>query len=319
MPSHSGNLHVIFGSGQLGLAVARELIGRSMQVRLVNRRGRAEVFDGVDVVAADAADHASARRVCQGAAVVYHCAQAPYAEWPVKSPPIMAGIIEGAAAAGARLVYGDNLYMYGPVSGPLTEDLPYRATGPNGQTRAKLAVTLLEAHQTGKLRATIGRASDFYGPNALQSTLGERVFVPALAGKAAQVLGNPDTPHTYTFIGDFASGLVTLGERDEALGQVWHIPSAETVTTRRLVEMIFAELGAPTRLAVAPMFAISVMALFNPTMRAVKEQLYQSTQPFVVDHSKFARAFGSRHTPHLEAIRQTLDWFRGYLSGRARR
>jgi nucleoside-diphosphate-sugar epimerase len=235
------------------------------------------------------------------------------------SPPIMAGIIEGAAAAGARLVYGDNLYMYGPVSGPLTEDLPYRATGPNGQTRAKLAVTLLEAHQTGKVRATIGRASDFYGPNALQSTLGERVFVPALAGKAAQVLGNPDMPHTYTFIGDFARGLVTLGERDEALGQVWHIPSAETVTTRRLVEMIFSELGAPTRLAVAPMFAISVMALFNPTMRAVKEQLYQSTQPFVVDHSKFARAFGSRHTPHLEAIRQTLDWFRGYLSGRARR
>jgi len=312
------NLHVIFGSGPLGRAVMRELVDHGRPVRLVNRSGRAEVPAGVEVVAADAVDHASARRVCQGAAVVYHCAVPPYAQWPMKSPPIMSGIIEGAAAAGARLVYGDNLYMYGPVAGPLTEELPYRATGPNGRTRATLALTLLEAHQTGRVRATIGRASDFYGPCALQSTMGERVFVPALAGKAAQVLGNPDMPHTYTFIGDFARGLVTLGERDEALGQVWHIPNAETATTRRFVEAIFAELGTPARLGVAPALAISVMALFNPTMRAVKEQLYQSTRPLVVDHRKFVRAFGSRYTPHREGIRQTLDWFRGYHSDRAR-
>jgi nucleoside-diphosphate-sugar epimerase len=208
--------------------------------------------------------------------------------------------------------------MYGPTSGPLTEDLPYRATGPNGQTRAKLALTLLEAHQTGRVRAAIGRASDFYGPYALRSTVGEQVFVPALSGMPAKVLGNPDMPHTYTFITDFARGLITLGERDEALGQVWHIPSAETVTMRQFVGMVFEELGRPARLSAAPPLAISALALFNPTVRALKEQLYQSTQPFVVDHSKFARSFGSRPTPHREGIRQTINWFRGHLSSRVR-
>jgi len=309
-------VHVVFGAGPLGLAVMRELVARGRQVRLVSRTGRAMAPPGVEVVAADATDPGDARRVCESAAVVYHCAKAPYAEWPTKAPPIMAGIIEGAAAAGARLIYGDNLYMYGPVAGPMTEDLPYRATGPNGRVRAQLANALMEAHRSGRVRAAIGRASDFFGPYALESTMGQRVFIPALRSKTAQVLGDPDTPHTYTFIGDFARGLVTLGERDEALGEVWHIPSAETLTTREFVRLVFEEAGTPMRIASPPTWGLALLGLVNPTMRAVREQLYQSTRPFVMDHGKFTRAFGSHPTPHRDAIRQTLEWYRAYLGGR---
>jgi nucleoside-diphosphate-sugar epimerase len=310
--SDSSELHVIFGTGPLGLAVMRALRSCGKRIRMVNRSGKAAVptNDTVEVVSGDAANPTSTRLVCQSATVVYHCGQPPYADWPTQAPPMMAGIIEGAAAAGAKLVYGDNLYMYGPVSVPLTEDLPYRATSPNGRTRAHLATTLLEAHTMGKVRATIGRGSDFFGPYVRQSTVGDRVFAAALAGKAAQVLGNPDTLHTYIFIDDFAKGLVTLGERAEALGQVWHVPSAETVTTRQFVQMVYEEAGTPMRLSVAPQLAIAVLALFNPTIRAVKEVLYQSEQPFVVDHSKYAAAFGSDTTPHREAIRETLNWYR---------
>jgi nucleoside-diphosphate-sugar epimerase len=222
----------------------------------------------------------------------------------------MNGIIEGASAAHAKLVYGDNLYAYGPVGGPITEELPYRPIGPNTRTRADVANTLMSAHAAGRVRATIGRASDFYGPYARQSTAGDGVFAHALAGKAAQVLGDVDTPHTYTFIDDFASGLVTLGEHDEALGEVWHLPSAETVTTRHFVEMVFAKLQRPAKLRPAPKLAITLLALFVPPMAAVKETAYQREQPWVVDHSKFSRAFGSRPTPHEQAISQTLDWFR---------
>jgi len=281
------------------------------RVRLVNRSGNADTPQGVEVVAADVTDPAAARKVCEGAAAVFHCASGPYGRWAQTLPPIMNGIIAGATAAGAKLVYGDNLYAYGPVDGPLREDLPYRPIGPSTRARAEVATTLMNAHASGTVRATIGRASDFYGPRARQSKVGDGVFARALAGKPAQTLGDPEALHTYTFIHDFAAGLVTLAQRDEALGQVWHIPSPETVTTRRFIEMVFQQIRQPARRQAVPRLMISMLGVFIPAMRAVKETLYQSERPWVVDHSKFARAFGSRPTPHEQAIAETLAWFQG--------
>jgi len=306
----NSELHVVFGTGPLGLAVMRKLVARGKPVRMVNRRGQAKVPAGVQVVQADASDPVSARQACKGASVVYNCIGVDYTKWTELWPPIMDGIIEGAAFANAKMVFADNLYMYGPVSGPMTEDLPYAATTRKGRVRAQIATTLMEAHANGKLRATIGRGSDFYGPGVLVSAVGERVFPRALSGKAAGVFGNLDMPHTYTYIEDFARGLVTLGERDEALGEVWHIPSAETLTTRQFLELVFEEAGTPFKVSVMPKVMVSVLALFVPVLREMKEMLYMFEEPFIVDHSKFERAFGANPTPHREAIRRTLDWFR---------
>jgi len=306
------SLHVVLGSGPLGLAVARHLAARGNRVRAANRGGRADLPNGVEVVGANVAEVADAKRACEGAAVVYHCANPPYAKWPELHPPLMDAIIEGAAAAGARLVFGDNLYAYGPVNGPLKEDLPYLAQGPNGRTRARIAETLMRAHESRRIQATIGRGSDFFGPHAHLSTVGDRVFARAIAGKPAQVLGNPDTPHTVTHIDDFGRALVTLGERDEALGQVWHVPNAETVTMRRFVQMAFEAAGRSPRLRAAPRWGIAMAALFDPTLRAVREQLYQSERPWVVDSSKFERAFGWGATPLPDAVAATVAWFRSH-------
>jgi nucleoside-diphosphate-sugar epimerase len=222
----------------------------------------------------------------------------------------MRGVLGGAAATGARIVYADNLYVYGPVDGPLTEGLPSRATGPNGRVRATLADQLMEAHAAGTVQATIGRASDYYGPWGRQSTAGERLFVPALVGKPAQVLGDPDLPHTFTFLGDFARGLVTLGTHNEALGEVWHLPSAETLSTREFARLVYEAGGQPLKVRTMPSALLAVAARFSPMLRAVKEQQYQRVAPWVVDHSKFAQAFGAEVTPHREAIAATLDWYR---------
>lgn len=302
--------NVVFGTGPLGLAVARRLVSSGQQVRLVNRSGNANVPPGAELARADATDPEAARRVCRGAAVVYHCATAEYGRWAQFLPPLMNGIIGGAAAAQAKLVYGDNLYAYGRVDGPIREDHPYRPVGPNTRARAEVATTLLSAHAAGNLRATIGRASDFYGPHARQSTAGADIFGRALDGRAARLLRDPDTLHTYTFIDDFASGLVTLAQHEEALGQVWHVPSAATITTRQFVQMVFAKLERPTRLQVAPNLAINFLAVFAPLMAAVKETSYQRQHPWVVDHEKFSRAFGGRPTSHEQAIGETLAWFR---------
>jgi len=302
--------HVVFGTGPLGLAVMRELVARGKPVRMVNRRGQAKVPAGITVVQADASNPASASQACKGASVVYNCIGVDYTKWTELWPPIMDGIIEGAALANAKLVFGDNLYMYGPVSGPMTEDLPYAATTRKGRVRAQIATTLMEAHTNGKVRATIGRGSDFYGPSALVTAIGERVIPQALSGKSASMFGNLDMPHTYTYIEDFGRGLVTLGEHDQALGEAWHIPNAETLTTRQFLELVFEEAGTPFRVSVMPKVIVSVLALFVPVLREMKEMLYQFEEPFIVDHGKFERAFGANPTPHREAIRRTFDWFR---------
>jgi nucleoside-diphosphate-sugar epimerase len=296
--------------GPLGLAVVRHLTSRGERVRAVSPSGRADLPDGVEAVVANVAETAEAESACHGAAVVYHCANPPYAKWPELHPPLMESIVEGTAAAEARLVFGDNLYAYGPVNGPLTEDLPYRAGGPNGRTRARIAETLMRAHEAGRIRATIGRGSDFFGPHVHLSTVGDRVFARAIEGKPAQVLGNPDVPHTVTYIDDFARALVTLGEREEALGQVWHVPSPETVTMRTFVQMVFEAAGQPSQLRAAPRWGIAMGALLNPTLRAVKEQLYQSERPWVVDSGKFERTFGWEATRLPDAVRATVAWFR---------
>jgi nucleoside-diphosphate-sugar epimerase len=305
-------LHVIFGTGAVGMSVMDELTQRGRRrVRMVNRSGRASVPDGVEVVGGDATDEAFAREASEGASVVYFALNPPYDKWPELFPPLQAGVIEGAASVGAKLIAMENLYMYGPTDGrPLTEDLPYAPNTRKGSVRAMMSEELMEAHTSGRVRVAIGRASDYFGPRVLVSAAGEQVFGRAVEGKSAQLAGDPDQPHTYTYAPDVGRGLVILGEREEALGQAWHLPSPETVTTRRFVEMIFEEVGKPARVQAAPKILLRAIGLFNSGIRETMEMLYEFEEPFVVDYSKFEEAFGEQATPLRESIRGTVRWYR---------
>jgi nucleoside-diphosphate-sugar epimerase len=302
-------MHVVAGVGPVGRAIIDALVARRLPARALVRHRVADLPDEVEVVEADLTDPDATPRAMAGASVVYHAASAPYHRWPELLPPLMRGIVAGAAVNGAKIVYADNLYAYGPVGASLTEDLPSNATGPNGRVRASLAKDLMDAHAARTVRATIGRASDYFGPRGLGSTAGERLFGRAVAGKPAQVLGDPDLPHTLTYLPDFGRALVTLGSREEALGHVWHVPNADTLTTRQFAALVFEALGRPLELQVTPRAMLALAALFSPTLRAVREQQYQRDAPWIVDHSKFARAFGAEVTPHGEAIATSTAWF----------
>ncbi len=311
MTNNTG-LQVVFGaSGAIGNALIRELAKQGKRVRSVNRSGQADVPASVEMIKGDASNPSSAREACRGAAVVYNCANAPYIDWPKLFPPIMAGIIAGASAANAKLVFADNLYAYGKVSGPLTEDLPYRPEGKKGETRVKMAHMLLDAHNAGRVRAVIARASDYFGPSVLNSLAGDKVFEAVIAGKKAMWAGNLDAPHTMTYIDDFARALIVLSERDDALGQVWHIPGAEPITGRQFLQIAFEEVGLPPKIGVYTRPVMTLISPFVPMVREVLETLYQFEAPFIVDGCKFERAFRSfQPTPHREALRRTIEWFR---------
>jgi nucleoside-diphosphate-sugar epimerase len=219
--------------------------------------------------------------------------------------------LAGAAAAGAKLVFADNLYMYGPPDGPMTEDTPQRAQGKKGRVRIELAKALLDAHADGRLPVMIGRSSDYYGPRGTTSTVGENIVRPLLRDKRVRWLGSLDQPHTLNYLENMAHALVTLGERDEADGQVWHLPAAEPLTGRQFLELLFEEVGRAPRIGVASRPMIRIGGLFNPLLRELNETLYQFERPFVSDASKFQAAFGPfEPTPHRAAGSRTLDWFR---------
>jgi nucleoside-diphosphate-sugar epimerase len=311
--NYDDRLHVVLGaSGGLGNAVVQVLVHQGKRVRAVSRSAIVNVNwgDRVDLIRGDVADPSQMIEICQGASVIYHCTNAPYPEWQSALPPMMQGVIMGAETSGATVVYGDNLYMYGPVSGLITPDLPSNATGKKGVVRAQIARELMNAHRSGRIRATIGRASDFFGPGVLNSSMGEVIFQALVEGKTLNLIGKLDVPHTYTFVEDFARGLVTLGEREEALGKIWHIPSAETLTTRQFLALIFAEAQQTPKLRVASPLMLNLLGWFSPMMRELQEISYEFEQPFVVDHRQYEAMFGGETTPHREAIRKTIDWFR---------
>ena len=131
-----------------------------------------------------------------------------------------------------------------------------------------------------------------------------------LDGKYATHVTNLDQPHTYTYVPDIGKGLVILGEREEALGRAWHLPSPETLTTREFVEMIFEEIGKPARIQAAPKLVLWALGLFNPPLRETIEMLYEFQEPFVVDDSRSEREFGDQATPLREAIQRTVRWYR---------
>ncbi len=309
--STQNELHVVFGTGPVGMAVIDELLQRGKRVRVVNRSGKASLPVAAEVVKGDVTNHDATREIVHGATVVYNCLNAPYTEWPRLFPALQKGVLVGAASAGAKLVVMENVYMYGPTHGKaLTEDLPYNAVGPKGRTRAVMAKELLEAHQRGEVQVTAGRASDFFGPGVRDSSMGEVVFGRAVAGKPAQVLGKPDLPHTYHYVPDIGRALVQLGEREEAFGRAWHLPAAETLTTRAFIEHVYAAAGHPPQIQAAPGLLVRALGLFNPMMREFAEMMYEFNEPHIVDDTRYTSLFGNRATPLSQAIRATVDWYR---------
>jgi nucleoside-diphosphate-sugar epimerase len=310
---NNNQLHVVLGgSGGLGRAVVQALVRQNRRIRAVSRSVRQprKIGNQVEVIRGDITDPDQMAKIFEGAAVIYHCANVPYTEWEAALLPVMKAVITAAEISGAKIVYGDNLYMYGPVTGLITPDLPNKPSGPKGMLRAQLALDLMNAHRSGRIRATIGRASDFFGPGVLHSIMGRVVFQSLVRYESIGLIGRIDMPHTYTFVRDFAQGLITLGDREDALGEIWHIPSAETLTTRQFLNLIFTEAKqAPTIQLASPVMS-ALVSRFSPMMREFQEISYEFEQPFIVDHRKYAAVFGSRTTPHREAIRQTIAWFR---------
>jgi nucleoside-diphosphate-sugar epimerase len=304
-------LHVVFGAGQIGEPLARLLLAAGKRVRIA-KRSATSALPQAEIVLGDASDPAFCAEAARGAFAVYHCMNPPYDSraWADLLPRYMDNLIAAAAAAGARLVVLDNLYMLGRPSGRmLDEDTPLQPCSRKGEIRVRATERLFDAHRRGDVLATSGRASDFYGPGGTQSGLGDFFWPRVLAGKTAYSPFPLDAIHTYHYIPDVAAGLMTLGCADaDAFGRPWMLPCAPAGTFRDLIARLERGAGRTLRVAQVPRWIVKAMGLAVPLMRELDEMLYQWDEPFVVDDRRFRERFHGAPADADQAAAGTLEW-----------
>lgn len=294
-------MQVVVGSGSVGTAVALLLAERGEEVTIVTRSGGGPAHPLVSRIAADAGDAARLVRIAHGASVIYNCANPQYHAWPTDWPPIANALLRAAESSGAVLAITGNLYGYGPVDGPMTEDLPLAATTVKGRVRARMWQDALAAG----IRTLEVRSSDWIGP---RYSLIDQALPAMRRGGTVWLPAPADVPHTYTYVGDAARTLVALAPQERAWGQAWHTPSPAPMTARQLLTRVAEIAGLPApRLRAYPRAVVRGAGLFDKFAKEFVEVRYQHARPFVMDSSRVTAQFGITATPVDEAIRQVLE------------
>lgn len=305
------SFHLVIGYGPAGAATAHLLSEQGRSVRVVTRSGRPQER-GIEHIAANAADAQRLSDIAQGATAIYNCAGFGYDRWTRDWPPLTAAVNSAAEASGAVLVVLSNLYGYGPVDGPLTENLPLAATGPLGRVRAHIWEQTLDLHEQGRIRAVEVRACDFFGPGVTTGGhLGSRAVPPLLRGRTVRVMGDPGSPHSWTYLPDVARTLVRVAGEEQAWGRAWHVPSESPRSSREMVAELARHAGVPAvEVRPLPPALLRALALFSPALRGLTELHYQFDRPFVVDSSAYTARFGEAPTPLDEQVGETVSWWR---------
>jgi nucleoside-diphosphate-sugar epimerase len=301
--------HVIIGAGGVGTATATALASAGHDVVVASRSGRQVGVEGVVSQKVDATDPQAIARLAQGAVAIYNCVNPEYHRWAQDWPPMASALLVAAEITGAGLVTMSNLYGYGPVDHPMTTADPLVATYTNGAIRAEMWHEALAAHAAGRVRVTEARASDFFGPGVVdQSACLGRLLPRLLEGKKVSVLGDPDQPHTWTYVPDAGITLAALGTSEDSWGAAWHVPSGPPLTQRELLEQAARVAGvAPARVGSIPQVAFAAVALFQPKLRPLKDTSYQFTRPFIMESEATSRAFGITATDLDTALEATIE------------
>jgi nucleoside-diphosphate-sugar epimerase len=303
---------ILGAGGPISKELTKILSAKSTPLRLVSRSPKS--VTGAETLAADISDREQAIKAVAGSNVVYLLIGLKYdvKVWRDQWPRIMANAIEACKRAGAKMLFFDNVYMYGKVDGPMTELTPYAPVSRKGEIRAQIATALMEEVKRGHLTAMIARAADFYGPadarNGLPNVL---VFEPFAKGAKASWLINDSLPHSITFSPDAARGMAMLAERDSAWNQVWHLPTAAPAPTgKEFIAMAAQAFGVKPKYRILNRAMIRVGGWFNPLVGELSEMLYQNDSRYIFDSSKFAREFGFAGTPYAAGIKIAADSYR---------
>ena len=307
---------ILGAGGPISNQLSKLLAARHTPFRLVSRNPNPLL--GSEVCRADLTDREQTVEAVAGSSVVFLLVGLKYdlRVWQDLWPRIMANTIEACKRAQARLIFFDNVYMYGKVDRPMTENTPYAPCSKKGEVRAKIATALMDEVRAGRLNAMIARSADFYGPDAQNGVPNILVLEPLSKGSRATWLVNASVPHSLTFTPDAARGLVMLTERNTAWNQVWHLPTAsDPPTGKEFIAMAAKAFGVAPKYRVLSRPVLRMAGWFNPLVGESYEMLYQSDCAYVFDSAKFAQEFGVGGTPYEEGVRIAVDSYKQKAEG----
>jgi len=302
--------HTILGAnGTIATELIPVLKAHNVDVRLVSRSP--QHVEGTESFTADALKYQEVLKAILGSDVVYLTVGIVYNAkiWKAQWPIIMHNVIQACRATGAKLVFFDNIYMYGKIDGVITEDSPYDYISKKGRVRADVARMLLQEMAAGTIKATIARATDFYGPRVLDKSLaGLLVFDRMKKRSSAKWFINADVPRSFNYTPDAAEALYLLAANEKSFGQVWHLPSATPLTGRQFVKLAAKYMDSSDKVTVLPKWLLKVFGYVNPFMKEAYELNYQNEFPLRFSSAKFEKAFNFTPTSYIDGITETAFW-----------
>ena len=308
------SLYVVTGAGPVGWTIAEQLAERGDLVRILTRSGSGPEHHLIERLRIDASDGAALGTAVAGAAAVFHCIHGSAysaAAWKRELPTAEAVVLEAAGQQGALAVFPESLYSYSRPNEVMTEDSERAAvTGKRGIRTALLAARAASTTDTISVVA-----SDFYGPRARTAHAGERMVPSVLKGAPIRLIGDPDAPHSFTYVPDLAAAMIAAADLPRTPDRVLHAPTLPALTQRLLAGAFAAAAGvnAP-KLAGAPGKVVRALGVVMPSMREIGEMTYQFDRPFVMDSSTSEQILGLSPTSLETAAEETVRWWQAELA-----
>ena len=304
--------HTILGAGgAIGNALTYELLKSKESVCLVSRSNYS--IPGAEAVKADLTSYSETLNSVQGSDIVYLCAGLTYDStvWSELWPKIMQNTIDACKIVGAKLIFFDNVYMYGKVDGKMTESTPNNPCSKKGEIRAIIASRLEAEMKQNNLQAIIARSADFYGPYASQTSVLYFMAIEKLMnGKKAQWLADDTKLHSFTYTLDCGKALKMLSDKEECYQQIWHMPTySPAINGSSFIELIAKELGVASNHTVLKPWMLKLAGFFDKTIFEAYEMIYQSEFDYQFDSSKFNAYFNYKPTSYKTGVRETIEFF----------
>ena len=304
-------LHTILGAGG---AVSNQLLPvllkNNERVRLVSRR--AQPLANVEAVAADVTDYQQTLHAIKGSSFVYLLVGLQYdiKVWRESWPKIMTNVINACKETGSKLIFFDNVYMYGKATENMTEETPFNPNSKKGEVRTAIATQLLSEMKAGNIEALIARSADFYGPVGFETSVPNMlVFANLKKGKKAQWLVNAKLPHSFTYVPDAAKALYILANDDKAFGQTWHLPTSQEIITGELfIKQTAAAMNVENKYSILPVWMMQLAGLFNKPIKESVEMVYQSEFAYHFNSVKFNAAYNFKPSTYNAGIIETAKW-----------
>ncbi len=305
--------HIILGAGgSIGKVLLKELTENKETVKLVSRN--IKEVTGAEILKADITDSEETMNAVEENSVVYLLAGLPYntSIWQQQWPKIMKNVVEACRAKNSKLIFFDNIYLYGKVEGKIKEDSPVNPCSKKGEVRAGIIEIINAGIKDKSLNAIIARAADFYGPYSERGSIPFILMIDKLAkGKRAQILANAGTKHSYTYTCDCGKALYLLAKNDAAVNQVWHLPTANpALTSREFIEIIAQELNGKPGYTVLRKWMLKLTGIFNSQIKEIYEMLYQNEFDYIFDSTKFEEFFSFKPTTYKQGISETIIYLK---------